>query len=223
MVKRKFKPAAVIFDMDGVLVDSMPYHFIAWYEALQPLGIRVSAFEVYEREGERWEKSLRDFITQGGLKPTPELIRKVFLRRRRIFRKYFKRTIFSGVEECLCALKKKGLILGIVTGTPMPQLKKILPRKIRSYFDTIVTGDSVKKGKPHPEPFLKAAKNLNLKPFQCLVIENAPLGIKSAKAAGMYCLAITTSLPEAYLKEANTVVNSLKDVVAVLGRFRKIS
>ena len=99
--------------------------------------------------------------------------------------------------------------------------KKNPPRKIQSYFDTIVTGDLVKKGKPHPESFLKAAKSLNLKPFQCLVIENAPLGIKSAKAAGMYCLAITTSLPKAYLKEANTVVNSLRDVVAVLGRFPK--
>lgn len=209
--------------MDGVLVDSMPYHFIAWYEALQPLGIRVSAFEVYVREGERWEKSLRDFISQGGLKPTPELMRKVFLRRRKIFSKYFKRTIFSGAEECLRALKNKGLMLGIVTGTPMPQLKRILPRKIQCYFDTIVTGDLVKRGKPHPEPFIKAAKDLNLKPSQCLVIENAPLGIKSAKAAGMHCLAITTSLPKAYLAKADAVVNSLKDVVAALGRFRKIN
>jgi len=206
----------VIFDMDGVLVDSMPYHFIAWYEALQPLGIRVSAFEVYEREGERWEKSLRDFISQGGLKPTPELMRKVFLRRRRIFSKYFKRTIFSGAEECLRALKDKGLMLGIVTGTPMPQLKRILPRKIQCYFDAIVTGDLVKRGKPHPEPFIKAAKDLNLKPSQCLVIENAPLGIKSAKAAGMHCLAITTSLPKAYLMEADTVISSLKDVILAL-------
>jgi beta-phosphoglucomutase len=209
--------------MDGVLVDSMPYHFIAWFEALQPLGIRVSAFEVYEREGESWEKSLRDFISQGGLKPTPGLMRKVFLRRRRIFRKYFKRTIFSGAPECLGALKKMGLMLGIVTGTPMPQLKRILPGKMRSCFDTIVTGDLVEKGKPHPEPFLKAAKRLGLRPSQCLVIENAPLGIKSAKAAGMHCLAVTTSLPKAYLTEADAVVSSLKDVVEVLGCLPKIN
>jgi beta-phosphoglucomutase len=176
----------------------------------------VSAFEVYEREGERWEKSLRDFISQGGLKPTPELMRRVFFRRRKIFRKYFKRTIFSGAEECLRALKDKGLMLGIVTGTPMPQLKRILPRKIQCYFDAIVTGDLVKRGKPHPEPFIKAAKDLNLKPSQCLVIENAPLGIKSAKAAGMHCLAITTSLPKAYLMEADTVISSLKDVILAL-------
>jgi beta-phosphoglucomutase len=189
--------------------------------ALQPLGIRVSVFEVYKREGERWEKSLRDFVSQGGFEPTSKLMRKVFLRRRRIFRKYFRRTIFSGAQECLSILKKKGLMLGIVTGTPMPQLKKILPRKMQGYFDTIVTGDLVKRGKPHPEPFLKAAKSLSLKPSQCLVIENALLGIKSAKAAGMYCLAITTSLPKDYLMEADAVINSLKDVVAVLGRFGK--
>jgi beta-phosphoglucomutase len=222
MTKKKIKPQAIIFDMDGVIVDSMPYHFLAWYEALRPLGVRVSAFEVYKREGERWDKSLKDFLRMGRIKPAPSMMKKTFISRQKIFRKYFKRTLFSGVEEFLRCLKKKGYILAIVTGTPMSQLKKILPLRVQSIFDTIVTGDLVKRGKPHPEPFLKAAKNLGLKPSQCLVIENAPLGIRSAKAAKMFCVAITTSLPKEYLQMADVVVDKLEDITSLIEKNCKI-
>ncbi|MDD5775659.1 MAG: hypothetical protein PHS64_06950, partial [Candidatus Omnitrophica bacterium] len=87
------KPAAILFDMDGVIVDSMPYHFLAWYEALRPYGVRVSCFEVYRREGEQWDKSLSDFLRMGGYAPTTRLMRTVFAARQKIFRKYFTRTL----------------------------------------------------------------------------------------------------------------------------------
>jgi beta-phosphoglucomutase len=218
----KLRPKAIVLDMDGVIVDSMPYHFISWYEALRPLGVRVSAFEVYQREGERWEKSLKGFLRQGGIRPAPSVMKKVFIQRQKIFRRYFKRTLFSGVEEFLRCLKNKGYKLSIVTGTPMPQLKKILPDRIQSLFDTIVTGDLVKKGKPHPDPFLKAAADLGLRPSQCLVIENAPLGIRSAKAAKMFCAAITTSLPKEYLQMADVVVDKLEDITGLIEKSCKL-
>ena len=144
------------------------------------------------------------------------------MERQKIFRKYFRRRLFSGVDEFLRCLKNKGYLLAIVTGTPMPQLKKILPAKIQFLFDTIVTGDLVKKGKPYPDPFLKAAKDLNLKPSQCLVIENAPLGIRSAKAARMFCVAITTSLPKEYLQMADVVVDKLEDITGLIEKSCKI-
>ena len=202
--------------MDGVIVDSMPYHFIAWYEALRPLGVRVSAFEVYQREGERWDKSLKDFLRMGGINPTRARIRQVFAARQKVFRKYFKRTLFSGAKEFLRCLKGKGYLLAVVTGTPMPQLKKILPVRIRQLFDAVVTGDLVKRGKPHPEPFQKAARNLKIKPSECLVIENAPLGIRSAKSAKMFCVAITTSLPKEYLSMADVVVDKFDDITGLI-------
>ena len=208
--------------MDGVIVDSMPYHFIAWYEALRPLGVRVSAFEVYKREGERWEKSLKDFLRMGNIDPAPSVMKKVFLERQKIFRRYFKRTLFGGAEEFLRCLKGKGYLLAIVTGTPMSQLKKILPKRVRVLFHTIVTGDLVKKGKPHPEPFLKAVRNLGLKSSQCLVIENAPLGIRSAKSAKMFCVAITTSLPKEYLSMADVIVDKLEDITGLIEKTCKI-
>jgi beta-phosphoglucomutase len=210
----KFK--AVIFDMDGVIVDSMPYHFIAWYEALRPFGIRVSCFDVYSKEGERWDKSLKDFLKKAGVKSTPRLLKEIFSLRQRIFRHYFKRFIFKGCLEFLLCLKGRGYLLGLVTGTPAYELKKILPLKICRLFDHVVAGDSVKRGKPHPDPYLKCARALGLAPRQCLVVENAPFGIESAKKAGMYCVALTSSLPPEYLKGADSVVDNFQEITGMI-------
>jgi beta-phosphoglucomutase len=202
----------ILFDMDGVIVDSMPYHFISWYEALRSYGVRVSCFDVYAKEGERWDKSLIDFLRKAGIKPTKSLAKEIFIYRQKIFKKYFKRFIFHGVYEFLCCLKTKGYSLGLVTGTPMPEVVKILPKKIRVLFDCMVTGEKLKHGKPHPEPYLRAAKLLGLSPKECCVVENAPLGIRSAKKAGMFCFAVSTSLPASYLKEADYIAGSLEEI-----------
>lgn len=218
MRRLKSPPKAIIFDMDGVIVDSMPYHFIAWYEALKPFGIRVSCFEVYSKEGERWDKTLKELLRRQEIQPTRALLKKIFMRREKIFKKYFKRFIFKGVEKFLTCLKKKGYLLGLVTGTPSREVKKILPKKIVGLFDAIIVGDKVKNGKPHPEPYLKAADTLKLRPAECVVIENAPLGIESAKRAGMFCVALTTSLPGEYLKKADVVVDVLEEIPAIIDR-----
>jgi len=202
--------------MDGVIVDSMPYHFIAWYEALKPFGIRVSCFEVYSKEGERWDKSLKSFLIRAKIKPGRALLKRVFMRREKIFKKYFKRFIFKGVEKFLTCLKEKGYLLGLVTGTPSQEIKRILPKRIAGLFDSIIAGDKVRNGKPHAEPYLKAAYALKLRPSQCIVIENAPLGIESARRAGMFCVAITTSLPREYLQKADVVVDGLEEIPGII-------
>jgi beta-phosphoglucomutase len=216
MPKLKIKPEAIIFDMDGVIIDSMPYHFLAWYEALRPYGVRVSCFDVYSKEGEKWNDTLRDLFIQSGIKPSLKLLREVFLKRQKIFKKLFKRFIFSGAEDLLLSLKARGYALGLVTGTPKNEVNSILPRKIASLFKVIVTGDQVKKGKPDPEPYLRAAALFGLSPSSCLVVENAPLGVESAKRAGMFCVAITTSLPKAYLKKADRIINNLQEIPSLI-------
>ena len=216
--KLKFKPRAIICDMDGVIVDSMPYHFLAWYEALRPYGISVKCFDVYIREGERWQKSLEDFLKGSGISPSKKLFKKVFTARRKLFKNKFKRFIFKGAKEFLSCLKKKGYALGLVTATTSAGVKEILPKNIEDIFDHIVTGDHVKKGKPYPEPYLKAAKALGVKPKECLVIENAPYGVISAKRAGMFCVALTSSLPKEYLKGADVIADSLEEVSALVDK-----
>lgn len=212
----KFKPKAIIFDMDGVIIDSMPYHFLAWYEALRPYGVRVSCFDVYAKEGERWEKTLKDLLTKEGIIFNDFRLKEIFLKRKKIFKKYFKRFIFKGAPEFISCLKKQGYILGLVTGSPMEEVKRILPKSLLSLFDSIVAGNQVKKGKPHPEPYIKCASNIGLKPYECVVIENAPFGIESAKKAGMFCVALTTSLPEEYLKKADIVAGKLEDIAGIV-------
>lgn len=216
MRRLKFKPQAIIFDMDGVIIDSMPYHFLAWYEALRAYGVRVSCFDVYTKEGENWEKTLKDLLIRAGIEPKASLLKEIFLRRQKIFKSYFKRFIFKGVGDFLVCLKAKGYILGLVTGSPSEEVGRILPAKILSLFDSLVAGNQVKRGKPHPEPYLKCAKSIGLKPAQCVVIENAPFGIESAKKAGMFCIALTTSLPKAYLTKADIVADNLTDIAGII-------
>jgi len=212
----KNKPKAIIFDMDGVIVDSMPYHFISWYEALRPEGVRVSCFDVYAKEGERWEKTIRDFLRRESIRPTAGAFKRIYLRKQKYFHRYFKPRIFKGMDDFINCLKKSGYKLALVTGTPARDIKSILPVKIVDKFNIIVSGDSVKKGKPHPEPYLTAAKLLDLAPEKCVVIENAPYGIESAKRAGMFCIALATSLPKEYLTNADMVANRLKDVSKII-------
>ena len=223
MRKLKFRPKAVIFDMDGVIIDSMPYHFLAWYEALRYYGVRVSCFDVYTKEGENWEKTLKDLLMKAGIAPKKRLLNEIFLRRQKIFKSYFKRFIFRGIEDFLACLKKQGYILGLVTGSPKQEVNRILPLRILSLFDAIVSGNQVKRGKPHPEPYLMCAKLMHLKPAQCLVIENAPFGIESAKKAGMFCIALTTSLPREYLRKADFIVDNLQDISYIIEHSCKLA
>ena len=202
--------------MDGVLVDSMPYHFISWHEALRPFGVRVSCFDVYLKEGEKWQKSLTYFLKKENIRPTKKILKQIFSIHERVFKKTFKRFIFKGAPELLEDLKSKGYKLGLVTGTNSSRVRKILNEKLLGLFDSVVTGDDVKKGKPHPEPYLRAAKMLNIQPRECIVIENAPYGIESAKRAGMFCVAITTSLPKEYLKKADKTIDKLQQISSMI-------
>jgi len=217
MKKPPVNRTSVIFDLDGVIVDSMPYHFLAWYEALMPFGVRVSCFDVFAKEGERWDRTLQDLFLKSGMTPGPRLLAKVFTRRQKIFKKYFKRFIFKGAPEFLACLKAQGYSLGLVTGTPTHEVRKILPKRIWRLFDCIIAGDRVKKGKPHPEPYLKASKALGVDPRACVVVENAPYGIESAKRAGMFCVAVTTSLPGEYLGRADVIVDRLEKIMPLIG------
>lgn len=222
MKKLNLKPKAIIFDMDGVIVDSMPYHFLAWYEALRPLGVRVSCFDVFSREGERWDKTLKELLMQNNIKPKKVILKRIFAQRQKIFRKYFKRFIFMGAQGLLTCLKKQGYYLGLATGTPTYEIEKILPKKIKDLFDCIVAGNQVINGKPHPETYLKAAQAIKAKPSECIVVENAPLGIESAKRAAIFCIAITTSLPKEYLRKADIVTDSLDKIPSIIGQSCRI-
>lgn len=207
---------AVIFDMDGVLLDSMGYHVRAWQKTFRPLGLNIPSCEVYSREGEDWRKSTRDFLRMGGYRPTASKVNKVFKERSRIFKEIFRPRIFKGTKGLLGLLKKKDLLLGLVTATPKAEVKRMLPPSIIEFFDVTVCGGDTRRGKPHPEPYLKALERLKVGPEEALVVENAPYGITSCRLAGIRCIAVASSLPRKYLKGADMIVGSLGEAKDVL-------
>jgi beta-phosphoglucomutase len=207
---------AILFDMDGVILDSMPYHFKAWQEAFATVGIQVDQKEIYLREGEKGEVTAQEIWDKSGKDSSPAKVKQLLKLKESIFQRICHPRVFEGVEELLLELKKRHFLLGLITGTSRGEVERILPSDLLGLFDTIITGDQVERGKPFPDPYLLAIKTLRIEPRSCLVIENSPNGILSAKQAGLQCLALTTSLPKEYLQEADQIVNSwaqLKDIL----------
>jgi beta-phosphoglucomutase len=185
---------AVIFDMDGVLIDTMDDHAQAWLDVLTPEGVIIRREDVYEHEGEAALPSLRYFYEINRQNPSEEHLREIIRRKEELFKARAQHKPFPGVPELLGQLRASGKRLAIVTGTARHELAASLPRDLEGYFETIVTGDEVKHGKPDPEPYRKALQALNLEPGRALVIENAPLGVRAACAAGLRCFAVETSM-----------------------------
>ena len=211
---KKYKLAikAVIFDMDGVITNTMPDHFRAWRKVLEKVGIHVTHFEVYSREGQRGISSLKEIFEIKDKRLTPRLARELLARKEALFKKIVHRRFISGARRFLKTLYRGGFQLALVTGTSRHELHRILPDHLFKLFGVVVTGNDVKHGKPHPEPYLLSLKKLKIKSAAAVVIENAPFGIQSAKAAGLKCFALETSLPRKYLHGADRIFASFKDL-----------
>lgn len=120
----------------------------------------------------------------------------------------FKFKIYPTALKIIKILHKNHIKIGLVSGSNKEFVSKIINKHFKGMFDVIITGNDVKKGKPNPESYIKAIKKLNLDTKHILVIENAPLGIKSAKKAKLKIYALATTLDKQFLKEANKIFNS---------------
>jgi len=125
--------------------------------------------------------------------------------------------LFAGAKECVEELCSRGKKLGLVTGTSGYEVRTNVPASLLSCFHIVISGDLVTRGKPDPEPYRLALEGLSAAPEEAIVIENAPFGIRSAKGAGIYCIALATSLPPLFLQEADLVLRDLKELREVLG------
>ena len=207
------KLTAVIFDMDGVITDTMPYHFCAWQTVFANHGIKVTHEDIYKREGQRGIDSVREIFSEKSVLFTQDLAKKLLKEKEDIFKKIFKRRFIQGSRSFVKNLSRKGYRLALVTGTSRHEAQHLLPKDLWKSFEVTVCGCDVQNGKPHPEPYLRALKGLAIKSSQAFVIENAPFGIASAKAAGLKCLALETSLPKKYLKQADGVFRSYRELI----------
>ncbi len=203
---------AIIFDMDGVITMTMPYHFRAWRKVFAEAGINVSKFEVYSREGQKGIRSVIEIFKKHNKTVTASQAKALLHQKESLFKTLDKTPFVTGAKPFIKKYHRKGVMLALVTGTARHEIEKILPKSLLACFNIIISGSDVRYGKPHPEPYRKAIKALKLNREEAIVIENAPFGITSAVKAKIKCIAIETSLPQRYLKDADHIVHNFKEL-----------
>ena len=202
-----FSPKTVLFDMDGVLYDSMPNHAIAWEESMKKFGITMTKADAYATEGARGFETIQHFVKeQQGRDITREEAEAMYEEKARIFHTMPDAPIFDGVKALMEKITKAGLTINIVTGSAQRQLIDRLTHDFSEFLtiDHITTAFDVKRGKPAPDPYLTGlSKAGGLKPWEGIVIENAPLGVKAGASANIFTVAINSGpLPDNVLIEA---------------------
>ena len=199
---------AILWDLDGVLVDTACFHYQAWRQLLSELGLTLSEEEFRRTFGLR-----NDLIFRGLLGEVPEEeMDRLSERKEALFRQFAAGRVspLPGAVELVRRARERGLRMALVTSTPRANIDLVLVGAgLSGAFDTIVTAEDVSRGKPDPEGFLLAARRLGVAPEGCLVIEDAPGGIEGARRAGMRSLAVTTTHAREDLAAADAVVDSL--------------
>ena len=211
---------AVLFDYDGVLVNSMPFHVKAWQSVFTDFEIAIKPEEVLLREGARSIELAREILADRSLEISELELKEFVDKKQQIYRKITEAKIENGTEAFLKNLRKQGKLIGLVTGTVRLNIEHSHSSEFIALFDTIVTADDIKNGKPNPECYLNAARELTISPNNCLAVENAPLGIQAAKNAGMQVAALMTTLDKAILPDADFYANDLGEFETI---FEKIS
>lgn len=204
----------VIFDLDGVLVDTGWAHRQAWYDLADKEGFQMTDEFFYSTFGMQNYQILSMLL--GPQLPAQEIERMSQWKEKR-YRELIgeKLTLPAGVKELLDELKNRGFLLAIGSSAPRDNLELIFRRlNLRHYFDAHITKEEVSKGKPSPETFLKAAEKLSLPPSRCVVVEDAVQGVEAARAAGMSVIAVTTTRARTDLKSADLIVDSLSELRA---------
>ena len=183
--------------MDGVLYDSMPSHVRSWRETTASLGIESDEEDFYLYEGRTGASTIDILFNRTlGRNATPEEIEKIYAQKTKRFVELEspKSKPMPGAMEVLEKIKSLGLKRVIVTGSGQHSLIDRLQKDFPGFFekDLMVTAYDVKFGKPHPEPYLMGLVKAGVRADEALVVENAPLGVKSAKEAGITTIAVNT-------------------------------
>jgi len=210
-LKNQIKIKGFLFDLDGTLIQSMHQHFLAWKLAFKKYGVKIKKNDYYYLEGSKLNEIVKTISTKKSfLNPDIESIIKY---KESIYNSKAKIKFYFGVIKFIDKLINKKIKFGIVTAGQRERLYSSLPKRFLNKFDVLITGNDTKKGKPHPDPYLLGCKLLGLSNKECIVVENAPLGIKSAKEAGIFCIGISSTVEKSLLKEADIVIEKFDDLL----------
>lgn len=223
----KINLKAVLFDMDGVLFDSMKNHAKAWNKAMSMYGMNLSEEEAYMHEGRTGASTINIVcMRERGCNADEEEIKKIYQTKSDIFNTLPKAEPMPGAYTLLRNIKESGLQPVLVTGSGQLSLIDNLNHHFPGIFqkEFMVTAFDVKYGKPNPEPYLMGLKKAGIAPNEAVVVENAPLGVKAGVAAGIFTIAVNTGpLPDSALLDegANLLFGSMQKLSEKWDNLRK--
>lgn len=212
-----FCPKAVLFDMDGVLYDSMPNHAYSWHKSMTSFGLDMKPEDAYKYEGMRGVETIRMMAReQWGRELTWDEAQRMYDEKSRIFSTRPEAQIMGGVQELQRMIKADGLKIVVVTGSGQRSLLEKLVSEFHGLVspELIVSSFDVERGKPNPEPYLKGMEKAGVQPWEAIVVENAPLGVRAGVAAGVFTVAVNTGpLPNSMLADegASLVFDSMTE------------
>ncbi|MCR4921175.1 MAG: HAD-IA family hydrolase [Bacteroidaceae bacterium] len=201
---------AILFDMDGVLFDSMPNYAYSWSHAMTQFGLAMTAEEAYMNEGRTGSGTI-DILAQRfwGRSATEEEKQRIYAAKSALFNTLPEARPMPGAWELLQLVKQAGKRIVLVTGSAQVSLLGHLEHHFPGCFrkELMVTAFDVKHGKPHPEPYLMGLQKAGIEASEAIVVENAPLGVEAAHAAGIFTLAVNTGpLPDDILRQSGADV-----------------
>lgn len=202
--------SALIFDMDGTLVDNMPYHHQTWLEWAKREGLNMAPEAIFAQTHGTIGEIVARFFPQA----SPEQQHQIGERKEALYREIYAPhlAMLPGLAELLEWTKQVDMPVALATAGNTNNINFTLDGlKIRSYFRAFIGGDEVTHGKPHPEVFLLAAKELGVAPEKCLVFEDSPAGVEAARRAGMKCIALNLMNPREEFGESSHVLQWLRD------------
>lgn len=194
-----------LVDCDGVLYDSMKNHTRAWVKLMKKNGVKCTRDEFYLYEGMTGAEIIKLLFKRGsGKNITDDEARELYKVKSRYFKELGEPAMMPGTTQVLSTLKDAGIKNVLVTGSGEPLLLERIDRDYAGLFaPERITAADTKHGKPSPEPYMKAQLKAGAKPCQCIVIENAPLGVQSGHASGSFTIGVTTGpVPEKDLYKA---------------------
>ena len=203
--------AALLFDMDGTLIDSMPLHERSWalWHAEMALPYDEAGFFA-ATAGRTNLEILRDLFPQ----ESEEALQAMAARKEALYREIAERelTLIAGAREVIAQGRDRGLKIAICTAAPPENIAIAFARfGLGALVDTVTSPADGLRGKPHPDIFLEAARRMGVAPAQCLVFEDAPLGIEAARNGGMAAVVLTTTLPAEAFAGYDNVLQSIAD------------
>jgi beta-phosphoglucomutase family hydrolase len=213
IVLKKNSIQAVIFDMDGTMVNNMEYHQIAWREFFKHHGINITDEEF--KKSLSGKKNDKIFTTIFNRQLSPEEIQKYNEEKETLYREIYKKEIqeVNGLHNMINQLKKNKIQLAIATTAPKKNRDFILTAlKLQNQFEVILGDEDVTQGKPSPEIYIKTAQQLGVAPEKCLVFEDSPPGVAAGKNAGMTVIGITTTHSPQELNRADYCINDYTNI-----------